>query len=213
VTKLKICGICRDKDVEYVNECLPDYVGFVFAERSRRRVTAETAKRFSRALDERVLAVGVFQNASVSEIAELCNDGTIALAQLHGNEDEAYIAALKRLTNATIIKAVTPNVGAVSTGAVLPTTAAEFFLFDGKDAGSGKTFDWDAFSNALSAVGKDGRAKPFFLAGGINAQNATEAIRRFAPYCLDVSSGAELDGVKNLAKMKEIISITRTVKL
>jgi phosphoribosylanthranilate isomerase len=205
MTKIKICGLFREIDAEYANECMPDFSGFVFAEKSRRKVSAETARRLRRALDRQIQTVGVFQNADVNDIMRLCGDGTIDLVQLHGNEPETYIEQLKRLVDVPIIKAVVP-----SAGAALPETVSDYLLFDGKEAGSGKTFNWETLNKVLANEQRNTRTrKPFFLAGGINAGNAAEAIARFSPFCLDVSSGAELNGVKDLTKMREIINITR----
>jgi phosphoribosylanthranilate isomerase len=92
--KIKICGLSRDEDVDYVNEALPDFAGFVFAQ-SKREVSPAQAARLRRRLAESVTTIGVFVNAPVEDISALYRDGVISLAQLHGNEDETYISRLK----------------------------------------------------------------------------------------------------------------------
>ena len=105
MTKIKLCGLSRTEDIEAANTLLPEYIGFVFAENSRRYVTPEKAKKLKAKLVPCVLAVGVFINEAPEIIAELLNNGVIDLAQLHGSEGEAYIAHLRTLTDRPIIAA------------------------------------------------------------------------------------------------------------
>lgn len=201
--KLKLCGLTRPKDVAAVNDCRPDYVGFVFAE-SRRRVSPENAAALKARLAPGIEAVGVFVNEAPARIAALLEAGVIDLAQLHGDEDERAVRALKRLTAKPVIKAV--RVGCAADLAPWKESTADYLLLDARApkayGGTGRTFDWD-----LAA----GLARPFFLAGGIGARNAAAAIRRAAPYALDVSSGAETDGVKDGAKIAQITEIVRRI--
>ncbi len=101
--RLKICGLSRFGDILAANDILPDYIGFVFAESSR-RVTPDKAAQLRRELDKRIRAVGVFVNAPMEEILELAGhrekERVIDLIQLHGDEDEAYIRQLKKHTPA-----------------------------------------------------------------------------------------------------------------
>lgn len=105
--KIKICGLRREEDISYVNECNPDYVGFVFA-KSRRQVTKEQAYSLRKLLNPGIIPVGVFVNENMETIAGLVKEGIIDVAQLHGDETEQDIERLRRLTNKTvkIIKAV-----------------------------------------------------------------------------------------------------------
>ncbi len=95
----------RPEDISTVNAFLPDYVGFVFAPGSRRRVNPETAARLKAELDPRILAVGVFVDAPVEQVVQLLDNGTIDVVQLHGHEDETYLASLRRLTDKPVIQA------------------------------------------------------------------------------------------------------------
>jgi phosphoribosylanthranilate isomerase len=199
VLKIKICGLFRDEDVLYVNEAKPDYAGFVFAE-SRRRIDFRTAARFRRVLADGIESVGVFVNAAPETVKSLYEYGVIDLAQLHGGEDEAYIARLKDICAVRIIKTVrcsglkAPPEYA-GTGA---DTAADFLLFD-SGGGSGERFDW----RLLDFAG-GGPVKPWFLAGGVNVDNINEAAL-LKPFCVDVSSGAESGGFKDREKIARLV--------
>mgnify|MGYP000279212981 FL=1 len=94
--KVKICGLRRKEDILIVNRLKPDYVGFVFADSSR-KVTKEEAKALSKQLEKEICPVGVFVNEEPEIVAQIANAGIIDLIQLHGEEDEAYIQKLKAL--------------------------------------------------------------------------------------------------------------------
>lgn len=201
-TKIKICGLRTADDVEYVNQCKPDYVGFVFAD-SRRRVTGEQAAELRAGLLENIVPVGVFVNAPADEVAEIVNRGIIDIAQLHGDEDAIYIKELRgKLKRGQIIKAV--RVRDMADIEVSRSIDADYILFDtykvGAYGGTGDVFDWKLLR---------GYSKPFFLAGGINEQNVMEAVRLTKPYAVDVSSAVETDGRKDGKKIREFIDIVR----
>jgi phosphoribosylanthranilate isomerase len=200
--RIKICGLTRMADIDAVNAALPDFVGFVFAD-SRRKVGSGEAAALRKRLDARIRAVGVFVDAEPGIVVRLCKSGVIDLVQLHGDEDAAYIAKLKNDTDCPVIKAVRVQSPAqVRSAEALP---CDWLLLDTfkRDAagGTGETFD-----HALIPRLK----KPFFLAGGLNAGNLRNAAALAGrPYCLDVSSGAETNGLKDAAKIREIVRIAR----
>ncbi|MDR0906973.1 MAG: phosphoribosylanthranilate isomerase [Oscillospiraceae bacterium] len=186
--KIKICGLFREDDIDYANAATPDYVGFVFAP-SRRRVTAETAARLRRRLDGAIIPVGVFVNAEIDDIISLYNDNVISVAQLHGGEDAAYIAALKA-RNIPVIQAIRAGPGDTA------SDLTDFLLFDGGAGGTGEAYD-------RTLIGEVN--KPFFIAGGINIDNIGDALAR-NPYGIDVSSGAETDGFKDFSKIQALVN-------
>ena len=94
MTKIKLCGIKSEDDIKVINEVLPDYIGFVFAGKSKRYISFDTANTLKSKLDSRVKAVGVFVNEDVENIAHLVKNKIIDIVQLHGNEDESYINTL-----------------------------------------------------------------------------------------------------------------------
>lgn len=203
MTRIKICGLTRPEDIAAVNRCRPDYIGFVFAE-SRRRVTIEQASRLKARLDDRIKAVGVFTNASLPYIADLCQQGTIDVVQLHGDENEAFIQALKQKITCPVIKAVLVQ----TTEQILQAQAmsCDLLLLDtyqeGLYGGSGRTFD----RKLIPAL-----QKPFFLAGGLQAGNIEQAIRECSPFGIDISGGVETGGVKDEAKIREFIALIRNI--
>lgn len=184
--KIKICGLSRAQDIAYVNEALPDYVGFVFAE-SRRQVTLAQAKALKAQLDARIQAVGVFVDADPSLVQQALDEGIIDLVQLHGNENDAYIAHI-----------AAPVIKALRVGEPIPRQA-DYLLFDSAIAGSGQTFDW----SRLPATDR-----PFFLAGGIDAGNVAAA-KALSPFGIDVSSGVETDGCKDREKILDLVRRVR----
>lgn len=197
--KIKICGLKRNEDIEYVNEALPDYIGFVFS-KSRRQVTLQQAYDLKRDLNSRIKSVGVFVNEPQDMIAELAKNGLIDLAQLHGNEDNVYISKLREKTDGKIkiIKAISiSNEFSIDQ---INEIAADFFLLDNGSGGTGKAFDYSLIKNKVN--------DRIFLAGGINAGNIKNAVS-LNPYCIDVSSGAESDGIKDREK---IIKLVRSIR-
>ena len=202
--KIKICGLKRPADIEAVNAALPDFIGFVFA-KSRRQVTIDEASALKEKLDTRIRAAGVFVNAEKADIIRLCRNSVIDLVQLHGDEDEAYITALKRDIDCPVIKAVrVQRSGQVLAAEKLP---CDYLLLDTyrKDAygGTGEHFDY-ALIPPLN--------KPYFLAGGLDSGNIkTAATMTPEPFCLDVSGGAETDGIKDAGKIREIVRIVKHI--
>jgi phosphoribosylanthranilate isomerase len=193
--KLKICGLFREADIEAANEARPDYIGFVFA-KSRRQVTPAFAEKLRARLAHGIIPVGVFVDAPPEDVAALYRAGVIAIAQLHGAEDGGYIVRLKeRCPALPVIKRAAPDAGNAPPAS--PTGGADFLLLDNAAAGSGKRFDWSLLEGGEYLT----RIKtPCFIAGGIDADNITEALR-FRPFGIDVSSGAETEGLKDRAKM------------
>jgi phosphoribosylanthranilate isomerase len=199
--KIKICGLFREQDIDYVNEAKPDFIGFVFAP-SKRQVTTAQAKQLRKHLHNNIVPVGVFVNAPISEIASLHKNGIISIAQLHGNENTDYINELKTHCNSMqIIKTVQSfelekmNADTFS--------AADYLLVD-SGAGSGKNFNWEILNSKLNQL----LEKKWFLAGGINLENIKQAIS-FNPFCIDVSSGAETDGTKDRNKILRLVEEVR----
>lgn len=200
-TKIKICGLTRMQDIRTANALQLDYIGFVFAPKSKRFVPPELAKQLRQQLAPGIQAVGVFVNAPPEQIAALLADGTIDIAQLHGQEDAACIARLRSLTSAPLWQAFRVETAAdISRANASP---ADLVLLDHGAGGTGQSFDW----NLLHSM-----ARPFVLAGGLTPQNAAEAITQAHPYAVDTSSGCETDGVKDPAKMLAFVNAVRNTK-
>jgi len=227
---IKICGLFRDEDIDIVNEVRPDYIGFVFA-KSKRRVSPVMAQYLRFRLANGIIPAGVFVNARIAEITELYSNGIISIAQLHGEEDESYIAALKKATGnkpIPVIKTLTINPSIINTANQHESTRtntkktskgsnslllnipgnADYILLD-SGAGSGKTFNWDNLNTLKYPGSNTGKfPKPWFLAGGINIKNIDQAMA-LNPFAIDVSSGAETDGIKDRKKILELVATVR----
>ena len=199
--KIKICGLFRSEDIDFANKTLPDYVGFVFA-KSKRQIDRGTAADFRKRLDNSIKVVGVFVNGDIDFIAGLVSDGLIDLVQLHGDEDEEYVRRLRELIpeSVKIIKAF--SVSEKSDVEKAERFPCNYILLDNGRGGTGKAFCWDIL--------KDNMPQRVFLAGGVNTGNIKDAAA-LTPYCIDVSSGAETDGIKDFDKIAELVSAVRNI--
>lgn len=197
MTRVKMCGLRRAEDIEAANRLMPEYIGFVFAPASRRFISLEEAAALRQALSPGIQAVGVFVDEDAETVARLLESGVIDIAQLHGNEDEAYIARLKARTGKPVIRAF--RVKNAEDLRAAEASPADMILLDA-GAGDGKTFDW----SMLSSV-----SRPYFLAGGLTPENTAEAVKRYHPFAVDVSSGIETDGFKDCNKMRAFMRAVR----
>ena len=199
--KIKLCGLMRPSDIEAANLLHPDYVGFVFARKSRRYVSLERVKTLKELLHPDILAVGVFVDEEPDAVAAWLAAGVIDLAQLHGGEDEAYMEKLRGLTDKPINKAFSVKGEGDIRNA--NESSADYVLLDAGDGGTGTAFDRELLA---------GMNRPYFLAGGLEPSTVGEAVRRWRPYGVDVSSGIETDGVKDADKMREFVDHVRKVE-
>ena len=198
MTRIKLCGLTRPCDIEWANALMPDYIGVVFARKSRRHVSPERAKDLRKRLDLNIRAVGVFVNEAPEAVAAMLNDGIIDIAQLHGSEDENYISALRTLTDRPLIQAFRVDAPADLDRAC--RSSADHILLDNGAGGTGTAFDW----TLLRAF-----SRPCFLAGGLAPENVAQAIKAVRPFAVDVSSGIETDGVKDHMKMTAFVDAVR----
>lgn len=198
---IKFCGLFQDDDIMYANKLKPDYIGFVFAE-SRRKVSIEKSIHLKSMLDKDIKSVGVFLNNTYEEIINICSKNIIDIIQIHGNISDEFIDKLKSDTNKPVIKAI--NIKDLSDILSLEKSHADYVLIDSPKAGSGIKFDYSILQSAIN----QGFNRDYFLAGGININNIDDALN-MKPYCIDISSGIEKDGVKNYILMEEIIKKVR----
>lgn len=191
MTKIKICGLFRPCDIEAVNAARPDYCGFIINfPKSHRNVSPDQVRALRAGLAEGITPVGVFVNQPVEEMAALLNDGTISIAQLHGQEDEACIAALRAATGGKPVwKAFKIRSG--TDVAAARASSADLVILD-NGYGTGQVFDWSL------AGGID---RPFLLAGGLTPENIPDAIAQLHPFGLDISSGVETEKKKDPQKI------------
>ena len=196
-TKIKICGLKRPEDITYVNEAKPDYCGFIIEfPKSSRNVTGDQVRVLTADLHPDIIPVGVFVNASPERVEELLLDGTIQIAQLHGQEDEAYIRRIQKNTGHQVIKAF--SVKTVKDIELALQSPADYILLDQGGGGTGKTFDWTLIPEIT---------RPFFLAGGLGPDNLEQAVRTIRPYAVDLSSSVETNSVKDRQKILEAVNL------
>lgn len=199
MTKIKICGLSRPQDIDYVNEARPDWCGFIINfPKSHRNVTPEQVRALRAGLASSVLPVGVFVDRPAEEIAQLLKDGTISVAQLHGHEGPEDIAALRALAPGCQIWKAFKVRSAADLEEALASPADLVLLDNGQ--GTGQTFDWSLVT---------GVKRPFLLAGGLTPDNIPQAIEAVHPYGLDLSSGVETDKTKDREKILAAVAAAR----
>ena len=197
MTKIKLCGLTRPCDIEYVNELLPEYIGFVFAPKSRRYISPEKAEVLREHLDDRITPVGVFVDEKIEVIADLIKRKIIDIVQLHSNESEQYIEDLRRVIDCPVIKAfrIESETDIVSAN----NSSADYVLLD-SGGGTGKVFDHSLLKDI---------ARPYFLAGGLTPENVETAVKQLKSFAVDVSSSLETDGYKDKIKMTAFVNAVR----
>lgn len=207
--KIKLCGLKRIEDIEAVNEAKPDYIGFIFAKKSRRYVSPETAERLKQHLNPDIEAVGVFVNADIDKVIEQAKKQVIDVIQLHGEEDVAYVKGLKKAVDVPIIKAISmTKPDARQQISMWEISDVDYLLLDSGDGGTGEQFNY----KLLQEIGN--LKKPYFLAGGLNPENLENAVQQLQnnqPYALDLSSGIETNGIKDLDKIKKAVEAARRI--
>ncbi|MCH3949465.1 MAG: phosphoribosylanthranilate isomerase [Acidaminococcus sp.] len=203
MTKIKICGLRRREDADILNRYHPDFAGFIFYPKSRRYLEKAQAAAIRKELDASIKTVGVFVNADSAEILTYVDSGIIDVIQLHGDETPEAVRWLKERTEAPIWKAIRVRDKKSLEG--LAAYPCDGFLLDAFTAGyggAGKTFDDTLLRQAEIP-------KPYFMAGGLNAQNVGAIMARTHPYGVDVSSAVETNGFKDEVKIKAFIEAVR----
>ena len=198
MTQIKICGLTREADIDYVNEAKPDYIGFVLNfPKSRRNLTPERAAALKSRLSPDIKAVGVFVDRPEDEVVRAVETVGLDVIQLHGHENDAYIATLRERTALPTWKA--SKIQTANDLAAAEKSAADEILLD-NGYGTGEAFDW-----SLAA----GIERPFLLAGGLTPENIPQAIRTLHPKLVDISSGVETDGAKDRNKILAAVRAAR----
>ena len=188
MTKVKICGLSTKGAVEVAVSAGADYIGFVFAP-SKRQVTLAQAAELAKLIPSHIQKVGVFVSPSREELLEAIEKVDLDLVQIHGQVANDLFEDLP----CAGIQAVQ-----VDGNGHVPSSRADYLLFDAPVAGSGQTFDWGQLDTTELA-------QPFFIAGGLNEDNVARAIQHFSPFAVDVSSGVETNGQKDHEKIRRFI--------
>lgn len=198
MTRIKLCGLMEESDIDCANTLMPDYIGFVFYSKSKRYVDKATAGKLRKNLKDGIRAVGVFVDEKPEIVAGYADEGMIDIIQLHGHEDDSYIEELRTLTDKPVIQAFRID-SEHSLEAAVKSTADHILLDSG--AGTGETFDWSLLKKI---------DRPYFLAGGLTPENVNEAVKTLDPFAVDVSSGIETGGKKDHEKMKTFTEAVRS---
>ena len=205
-TRVKICGITNLEDARYAVESGADELGFNFYKKSPRYISPQNAKAIIEKLPPSVFKVGVYVNESIKNILRTSKIAGLDAIQLHGDESYEYVTDLHSRTKIEIIKAVRVDPDFDWRNAM--DFDAHAILFDGfsndEYGGSGNRFDWKIAEDAVVMI-------PYlYLAGGLSADNAAEAIRTVRPYAVDVASGVESSpGKKDPEKVAAFIKAAK----
>ncbi|MBT2689327.1 phosphoribosylanthranilate isomerase [Bacillus sp. ISL-47] len=201
--KVKICGIRDIKTALSAIESGADALGFVFAQ-SKRRIDPEEAGKIIHQLPEDLLKVGVFVNETKETIEKIVEIAGINVIQLHGDETPEFSCGF----SLPVIKAL--SVGSAEDLSKLDEYSNEYFLLDSPKGkyrgGNGVSFDWSILNENLLL------GKKIILAGGLNPENVAEGIKAASPYMVDVSSGVETEGKKDLGKIKRFIDEAKSME-
>lgn len=197
---IKLCGMRRAEDISYANEFLPDHIGFILSKGFRRTVDINFAAELVKKLDSRIKKVGVFVDEDPENVKKAADMLGLDVIQLHGSEDREYIKSLN--INIPLWKAV--RVRTAEDIYRAEELGCDHLLLDsfvqGSVGGSGVKGDWELIKSTKISL-------PFFLAGGINADNLADALS--VSENVDISGGTETDGVKDREKIKRIMEIYR----
>lgn len=199
MTSIKICGLSRPADIDWINEARPDYCGFIIhVPKSIRSTDSGKLHELRFRLDESITPVGVFVNEPLESVISLSACNALGAVQLHGGEDENYIRCLKKELTIPVIKAFQAD--SPESIRQAEKSPADLILLDNGAGGTGTVFDWSLLRHIK---------RPYFLAGGLGPHNLTEAIKTVHPWGVDMSSGVETDGAKDKEKILAAVAAVR----
>lgn len=212
---LKICGITDTETLVEMTaaELSSDQLGFVFAE-SRRRIEAVQWERLSLLIPGATKTAGVFVNPSFADITTVFKAASLDIVQLHGDESPAFCREVRERFGCAVTKTFsirTHEGNPTQLELAAYTGSIDYMLLDTASkelrGGTGKTFDWERMAPYLAWSRTQGI--PLLVAGGINADNVSDLLMQYNPDGVDISSGAETNGKKDIAKMRKIIERMR----
>ena len=195
---VKICGLTTYQDAIATTEAGADLIGFVFAQ-SKRQVTVEQVDQIQRQLPDYVKKVGVFVDTPIHIVNQIARLVRLDYVQLYGRESVS--TCLK--SEVPVIKALSLQTADSLEQVLDYLPVVDYLLLDGPKPGSGQTFDWRLIESIPLARDK------MILAGGLTADNVDRVIQEASPIGVDVSSGVETNGKKDLIKIKQFIQIAK----
>lgn len=190
---LKICGIKSKEEILNINKIRCDFAGFIMTE-SKRKISFALYGMLIENLDCKIQKVAVFRDDDLELVRDFITNYDVDIIQLHGQEDLAYI---KKLNFKRVWKVLSGD-NNLERNLNKFKDNVERILVDSTIGGSGKAFNWDILKSMLT--------KELIIAGGINNENINDLLKINEFYGVDVSSGVEIDGFKNLKLMQKLSS-------
>ncbi len=203
-TRIKMCGITREKDAEAGVLAGVDALGFIFYEKSPRNVDPEFVRTLISTIPPFIDCVGVFVDRDLNEVEEIVEYCGLSYAQLHGKESPKYCERLERFSApCRVVKAFRVGEKSKASEFTPYDSAVCGYLLDtyvqGNAGGTGEVFDWDIISRLELQC-------PVILAGGLSPDNILQAIDSVAPFAVDVNSGVESEpGIKDHDKIYDFV--------
>ena len=206
MTRIKICGITREQDLQAAVAAGADALGFVFYDKSSRNIAPQRAAELLRALPPFVTSVGLFVDPSEGMVRGVLAQVPLDVLQFHGDESPEFCAQFGR----PYLKAIRVRPGVDLVECAARYADAQALLLDayieGVPGGTGESFDWALIPRELSL--------PVILSGGLHPGNVAGAVRAVRPYAVDVSSGVEASkGIKDAAKVAAFIKEVKNVDI
>jgi len=202
-----MCGTTNPDDAAAAVQVGVDGLGFIFVPESPRNVEPEMVRTIIGMVPPFIHCVGVFVDRPIKEVVELVNFCKLGHVQLHGKEDAAYCRQLSEQCNCTLIKAFRVGSETVAADFIPYDDVVKGYLLDtykkGSSGGTGKSFDWKIIDSLYLQ-------RPVILAGGLTADNISDAIETVHPFAVDINSGVEKEpGVKDHNKLRKLIEQVR----
>ncbi|MCK4839675.1 MAG: phosphoribosylanthranilate isomerase [Desulfobulbaceae bacterium] len=206
-TRIKVCGITDRADLVHAVAAGVDGLGFIFAEKSPRRIEPEKARELIKSVPPFVDAVGVFVNEDPDVVTDIIKYCGLTMVQLHGQENIDYC----QLMPVRVLKSFAVSSDTDGAEMAAYSGVAAGYLLDtyhkAMAGGTGQTFDWNLI-DGLQIPG------PVFLAGGLGPENVGAAISAVRPFAVDINSGVETaPGCKDHAKITALVEAVRRVDL
>ncbi|WP_373229706.1 phosphoribosylanthranilate isomerase [Cohnella sp.] len=213
-TKVKICGIKEEATLQGMSGLPVDYIGFVFA-KSKRQISLEGARKLHDYAKSIMMAegkpprtVGVFVNPTLEYLAEVLSEVKLDVVQLHGEETPEFCQEVQEQFKVEVWRALPVTDDDNCEGAAAGTcadrlaayrNAVSVILLDTAGGGTGKAFRWEVIPSYQAAASQNGLQ--LFIAGGLSPDNANDLVTTYHPQGVDISSGVESDGVKDIGKI------------
>ena len=213
---VKICGITLEETLEDIKreQLAVDWLGFIFAY-GKRLISPERWQELSVHVPSYVKTTGVFVNPTLDDLREVFKKAPLHIVQLHGQETPEFCRKIKQEFSCQVMKVIGVGEDGKGNLELEPYKGAvDFFLLDtvtkSQAGGTGITFSWEAIPPLQEEC--RGYGISLLVAGGLNAENIAELLAGFKPFGIDLSSGVETDGKKDLNKIRKVIQVIERMK-